>query len=203
MPDKKKDALAVAKRPKSGLYSWVNSKKLPRGRTFQVVRRELSQLRDELVQAHGGKTISPDAQILVDSVVEGLGVQKILGLYIRTYGVVDGQSAKRGRLELSPILSKNWISYGNLVRCGLVALKEIDRDRQDTSGEDVLTYAARVYPDAPPEPREGAQGVEKPPVMPQDERSPEDSPDTTDISDAPTGGEINDKGDDDNGRQTV
>ena len=132
MPDKtKKDALgAPGGRVKHGIYSWVNSKKLPRGRTFQAVRRELSQLREELIQTHGGEAITPDAQILVDSVVEGLGVQKILGLYIRQYGVVDGQSAKRGRLELSPILSKNWISYGNLVRQGLLALKEIEKDRQ-------------------------------------------------------------------------
>jgi len=192
MPDKtKKDALAApGGRVKSGLYSWVNSKKLPRGRTFQAVRRELGHLREELVQAHGGKTISPDARILVDSVIEGLGVQKILGLYIRQYGVVDGQSAKRGRLELSPILSKNWISYGNLVRCGLVALKEIEKGRQDAGVEDVLTYAARVYPDPPPEAPEVA---DKGPRIAQDGRSPEDASGTTDNSDNTPGGEIDDK----------
>jgi len=45
-------------------------------------------------------------------------------------GVVDGQSAKRGRLELSPILSKNWISYGNMVRLAILALKELDAQKQ-------------------------------------------------------------------------
>jgi len=63
-------------------------------------------------------------------IVEALGVQKLLGLYVRKYGVVDSQSAKRGRLELSPILSKNWISYGNTVRQPILALKELDARKQ-------------------------------------------------------------------------
>jgi len=62
--------------------------------------------------------------------VEALGVQKLLGLYVHKYGVVDSQSAKRGRLELSPILSKNWISYGNTVRQPILALKELDARKQ-------------------------------------------------------------------------
>jgi len=114
------------KRPRSGLYSWVSSKKLPQGRAFQAIRRELTAMRGELVAQHGGERITPDAAILVDSVVEALGVQKLLGLYVRKYGVIDAREAKRGRLELSPILSKNWISYGNSVRQGILALKELD-----------------------------------------------------------------------------
>jgi hypothetical protein len=160
MPDKtKRDALAPpVRRVRSGIYSWVNSKKLPRGRTFQVVRRELSHLREDLVQAHGGETITPDAQILVDSVVEGLGVQKILGLYIRQYGVIDGQSIKQGRLELSPLLSRNWIGYSNVVRMGILALKEIDKGRQASSQADIeaiLTSYSRVDE---PEAAQGGQG---------------------------------------------
>jgi len=153
MPDKtKKDALTATERqPKHGLYSWIDSKRLPRGRAFQKVRRELGRLREELVQAHGGDAISPDARILVDSVIEGLGVQKVLGMYVREYGVIDGRAAKRGQLELMPILAKNWVSYGNTVRQGLLALKEIEKGRQDTGAEDVLAYVARVYPDKPPE----------------------------------------------------
>ena len=165
-----------------GIYSWVSSKKLPHSRSFQAIRRDLSVMREELIRQHGGGKISPDAAILVDSVIEALGVQKILGLYIRQYGVVDGQSAKRGRLELSPILSKNWISYGNLVRCGLVALKEIDRDRPDTSGEDVLAYVARVYPEDKPQ-GQGAQDAEKRATSPVEPRSPGSAPDSTDNSD--------------------
>jgi len=121
---------------RSGLYSWVKSKRLPRARAFIKIRRELSILGDDLVQQHGGEKITPDALILVDSIVEALGVQKLLGLYIRKYGVIDEQSAKAGRLELNPILAKNWISYGNTVRQALLALKEITAARE---AEEVLS----------------------------------------------------------------
>jgi hypothetical protein len=132
MPDtKKKDALAISKTAKHGLYSWVSNKRLPKGQAFQFIRRELTQLGEELKKAHGGEAITPEARILVDSIVEGLGVQKILGLYVRKYGVIDGQSAKRGRLELSPILSRNWIGYANVVRQGILALKEVDQGREE------------------------------------------------------------------------
>jgi len=113
-----------------GIYSWVSSKKLPHSRSFQAIRRDLSVMREELIRQHGGGKISPDAAILVDSVIEALGVQKILGLYVRKFGVVDRQAAKRGRLELTPILSKNWISYGNTVRQAILALKELDARKQ-------------------------------------------------------------------------
>lgn len=167
MPDKKKRYALTAPpggRTKHGLYSWVNSKKLPRGRTFQVVRRELSHLREDLVQEHGGEKIAPDSRILVDSVIEGLGVQKILGLYVREYGVIDGEAAKRGRLELMPILARNWIAYANCVRQGILALKEIDKGNQ-AAGPDVLTYIAAF--DAQKEAQDAKEG----PVEAKGERS--------------------------------
>jgi hypothetical protein len=147
MPDtKKKDALAPTdKRTKHGLYSWVSNKRLPKGQAFQFIRRELTQLGEELKEAHGGDAITPEARILVDSIVEGLGVQKILGLYVRKYGVIDGQAARRGRLELSPILSKNWIGYANVVRRGILALKELEKDRQRDHGGPTLEAIRAEY----------------------------------------------------------
>lgn len=141
MPDKREvpGAALAKRRPRSGLYSWVNSKKLPQGRAFQAVRRELAGLRDDLLSEYGGEDkVAPDARILIDSVIEGLGVQKLVGLYIRKYGVIDAQSAKRGRLELSPILARNWISYGNTVRQGIVALRDLEAR---TRPEPVLSVA--------------------------------------------------------------
>lgn len=138
-----------AVRAKHGLTSWVNSKRLPQGKGFQAVRRELSRLREDLIRAHGGEKIGPDAAILVDSVVEALGVQKLLGLYVRKYGVVDAQSAKRGRLELSPVLGKNWISYQNSVRQGILALRELEKGRQAAPQADIeaiLTSYSRPAP---------------------------------------------------------
>lgn len=140
MPNKHN--LPAKRQPRHGIYSWVNSKKIPSGRAFQAVRRELGLMREELAQAHGGEKITPDAEILVDSVIEALGVQKLLGLYVRKYGVVDGQAAKRGRLELSPILAKNWISYGNTVRQALLALRELDKGGGKDDGPDLASIVA-------------------------------------------------------------
>lgn len=139
MPDNdQKAALAVAdkaarsprKNAKSGLYSWVNSKRLPGGRAFTKTRRELALLREELIRERGGKDkVTAGELVLIDSVVEGLGVQKLLGHYVRKYGVIDSQAAKRGSLELSPVLSRNWIAYSNVVRQGLLALDELRKNR--------------------------------------------------------------------------
>jgi len=194
MPDNKKDAL-TRRYVKHGIYSWVDSKRLPRGRAFQKVRRELAQLREDLVQAHGGDTIGPDAMILVDSVVEALGVQKICTLYLREYGVIDGQAAKQKRLELSPILGKNFVSYANVVRQGVLALKEIEKGRQPDNGPTIQTIIAEFDEQA-----EKAKGTApEGPERPVEARSPESAPDTTDNSDNAPGGEIDDragKGDD-------
>lgn len=45
-------------RAKHGIYSWVHSKRLPQGRAFTKTRRELGQLRTELVNRHGGEAIT-------------------------------------------------------------------------------------------------------------------------------------------------
>jgi hypothetical protein len=118
-------------RAKHGIHSWVDSKRLPRGRAFTKTRRELGALRMALIERRGGdEKITPEELILIDSVIEALGVQKLLGLYVKQYGVVDGQSARRGRLELSPILSKNWIGYANVVRQAILALESLKRNAQ-------------------------------------------------------------------------
>jgi hypothetical protein len=172
MPEKqKKDALAPTdKRVRHGLRSWVNSKRVPYGRTFQVVRRELAVLQEDLIQQHCGKDITPDARILVDSVIEGLGVQKLLGLYVRKYGVIDNRAAKQGRLELSPILGKSWVAYSNVVRQGILALKELEKDRQGDHGGPTLEAIRAEYEvqaeDAPGSAQEGQTEADEGQVRP-------------------------------------
>lgn len=63
MPDKpKKDDLAtVSGQAEHGIYSWVNSKKVPGERAFQAVRRELEAKRERLIERHGGEDITPEA----------------------------------------------------------------------------------------------------------------------------------------------
>jgi hypothetical protein len=132
--------------PKHNLYSWIDSKRMPEGRSFQRIRQELAWLRTELIEVHGGdEEISPAARIMVDSVIESLGVQKMMTLYCRKFGMVDQHAAHQGRLELSPILGKNYVSYGNSVRQGLLALKELSEKREgaEMTPIEILAEAVR------------------------------------------------------------
>jgi hypothetical protein len=159
----KKDALAPRKRwPKHGLYSWIDSKRVPEGRAFQAVRRELGHLRTELIEAHGGEKITPDQRILIDSVVEALGIQKLSSLYLRRYGVIDGVAAGAGRLELNPILGKNWLAFGNTVRQGVLALAELERARkqEDPGPTPIEILAEAVRDEESQQPAPGDPGVD-------------------------------------------
>jgi hypothetical protein len=104
---------------------------MPSGRAFVKIRRELSRLREDLIEQYGGDKVSPQAVILIDSVIEALGVQKLQGLYIRKAGIIRQDSLEAGNLELHSILGKNWISYANVVRQGLMALRELGAPHEE------------------------------------------------------------------------
>jgi hypothetical protein len=107
------------------LYSWVSKKSLPSRWAFKVIRQELGRMRADLIAEYGGDKVSPQAIILIDSVVEALGVQKLQGLYIRKAGIIRQDSLKAGNLELHSMLGRSWVAYANVVRQGLMALKEL------------------------------------------------------------------------------
>jgi len=132
-------------RAKHGIHNWVDSRRLPKGRAFAKTRRELGQIRTALIERRGGdEKITPEDLILIDSVIEALSVQKFLGLYVKQYGVVDERSAKRGRIELSPILSRNWVAYANVVRQAILALESLKRDHQDDGALTIRQIIAEV-----------------------------------------------------------
>jgi hypothetical protein len=195
---------AKVTRAKHGIHSWVDSKRLPRGRSFAKTRRELGQLRTALIERRGGDSkITPEELILIDSVIEALGVQKLLGLYVKQYGIVDGQSAKRGRLELTPILSKSWVSYANVCRQAILALKEIGKGQQTGSQaeiEAILTsYSRQDEAEAAGGPAQGQGGGPfvatddaGGPCSGKDGLSPGDQAKDVDDKDALSGGENQD-----------
>ena len=165
MPEDKNNSLVLTVPPgplkrrttkaKHGIYSWVDSKRLPQGRAFEKTRRELATLRTTMIEQRGGdEKITPEELILIDSVVEALGVQKLLGIYTKKYGIIDGQSVKRERLELSPILGKNWVGYANVVRQAVLALEQLKASRgHNPEGPDLnaiqAEYEVQPAEDAP------------------------------------------------------
>lgn len=140
MPEEEKNKLPLVlkkaqgkrcARARSGVYSWISSKRIPQGRTFQKIRRELSIERErfeaEHLDSHG--EVPPGTQALIDGTIEAEGVVKLIGLYLRRQGVVDGAAAKRGSLELSPLLARSWVTYQNCIRQNVVVLEEMKRAR--------------------------------------------------------------------------
>ncbi len=157
---RKDDALGRPRKrwPKSGLYSWVDSKRMPTTRGFKAIRQDLGRLREGLIEQHGGEGgIAPDARVLVDQIVEAVGVQKILGAYIRKFGLVDGAAAAEGRLEVCPAVGRNWISFSNTARQAILALRELERGRRELPQHEIAEAILTSYSrEEPPVETEGA-----------------------------------------------
>jgi hypothetical protein len=163
--------------------------------------KEVSLVRERLITKYGGDKIEPDVLAMVDSAAKAMMIQELCTIYIKRAGIMRKDSLNAGNLELHSVLAKSYASYANLVRLSLEAAARLaDRKPPDAGVEDVLTYAARVYPeDKPPAPGAAETG----PEAPQDGRSGEGKANDADNSDDALEGESIDKGDDDNGRQTV
>ncbi|MEN6560671.1 MAG: hypothetical protein ABFD52_07845 [Acidobacteriota bacterium] len=124
----KNEAVELAKkgRVRHGIISWIDNKRVPSGRAFTQVRKDLQRLRDELIERHGGPDkITPEAAMLVESLIEAQGVIKLATLYIRKAGVLRQDSLKHGALELHPILGKSLIAYTNTIRQNCLALETL------------------------------------------------------------------------------
>lgn len=172
---------ALERLPRKGthhIYSFLDRRRLPKGRAFTRTRRELAQVRDELIAENGGEGATTTARVLIDNVCEGLAVQKLIGMYLRQYGILDGQAAAAGRVELAPVLGKNFVSYANMVRQGIMALEELKKGRQvppQAEIEAILTSYSRA--DSPGEAGPEGQGEATAPAPQFEPADPgEDSP---------------------------
>jgi hypothetical protein len=160
---------------KHGTYAYLAGGKLPSGRAWKRVQAEISTLRAELIKQYGGDKIQPSVLCLLESAIEGLTIQKLSTLYVKKAGILRRDALKDGDLSLHSVLSGQFISYANLVRLNLEAAARLaDRKPMDPGAEDVLTYAARVYPEDKPPAQEDA---EKRPESDVEARSSEGMPD--------------------------
>lgn len=121
------------KRPakaRHGVYSWLRSKRGTTDRASKATIREVGKLMGEFEAEHtvDGK-ISPGARALIMGTCEAEGVVMLIGTYLRKYGVLDNRAAKRGTLELTPLLSKSWLAYQNTIRQNVLALEQLKASR--------------------------------------------------------------------------
>jgi len=139
MPESPKNTLPLVvprtsgKRPakaRHGVYSWLRSKRGTTDRASKATIREVGKLMGEFEAEHtvGGK-ISPGARALIMGTCEAEGVVMLIGTYLRKYGVLDNRAAKRGTLELTPLLSKSWLAYQNTIRQNVLALEQLKASR--------------------------------------------------------------------------
>jgi hypothetical protein len=136
--------------------------------------KEVSLIRDRLVAKYGGDRIEPDVLAMVDSAAKAMMVQELCSLYIKRYGILRRDSLNEGNLELHSVLAKSFASYANLARLSLEAAARLAGIRVEQNEPDILTYIKTF--DA----QKAAQEAEKPPTMPQDERSRVDEGTDTD-----------------------
>jgi len=155
-------ASKASKKPDSrvrhGVYSWLRSKRGTTDRASKATMREVGKLLEEFEAEHqvDGK-LSPGARALIRGTCEAEGVVMLIGLYLRKYGVLDNRAAKRGTLELTPLLSKSWLAYQNTIRQNVLALEQLKASRGHSLEGPSLDAIRADYEVQPVE--EGPKGV--------------------------------------------
>jgi len=189
----KDEAIALAelgfkvsdRKVKHGINAWINQRRLPGGRRFREIRRQMGVLKRQMIKDYGGEQIRPEALILIDGIFDDLGIRMLTALYIRRVGPVSQKSIKEGALALHPLLGSNWLGYGNAITRSLLALKEfMPHAKSQVELEAYLTSFSRV---------DEAKQAEEAPQVAQDGRTSGDARDRVDGEDKTPVGEIQDK----------
>jgi hypothetical protein len=102
---------------KHGIKGYLNSDRLPSGRSRKRVQREVVKIREALVEQYGGaEKFQPAIQALVEPAIEGLITKRLSGLYVKKAGIFWADGPAKGKFELHLILGGQFISYAKLVR---------------------------------------------------------------------------------------
>jgi hypothetical protein len=128
-----------------GIYGWLRTGKInPSVRGFKRLQRYLRDIEKNLTADLGGvESISAAQEILIKSTVQALGVLLLAGAYTQRYSILDPAKARRGILELQPVLGRSYIAFLNTIRCNLVALG-LDRKKAEEA-LDLGKYLSQTY----------------------------------------------------------
>lgn len=104
-----------AKRQSHGIYSYLNSGKLPSGRAYKRAQRQIDELRKQLIEMYGGEeNIRPDIRILVEGAITSATIQLLCQTYLKKSGIFRQDSLKQGDLALHSVLQKGFSTYAAL-----------------------------------------------------------------------------------------
>ena len=145
---------------KHGINTWLRAGKVnPSIRGHRKLEAYLRGIELDLIEQQGGQDkLTAGKEILIKSTVEAYGVVILASMYCKKQGILRPDMARRGVIELQPVMGKQVIAFWNLIRQNL-SLLGLDRKR----AEAILTpfeIAEKIdrEKDEGHSPHEGGQG---------------------------------------------
>jgi len=138
--DTKSTDIVKKRRVRHGLYSWLKTGRInPSIRGHKRLQRYLREIEVDLIRDLGSEENLTTAQeVLVKTTVQAYGCLLLAGAYTQRYSILRPDQARKGILELQPVLGKQFIAFLNTVRQNLLALGLDRKEREPLSLEDVI-----------------------------------------------------------------
>lgn len=105
---------------KHGAYSLARTKKVPSIRGVRALARYLDQMKVNLERATPDLNVKKE--LLIGQVIKTEEKLCLIDMWIRKTGVLHPDRAKRGLLELQPVLAHSYLGFMNSQRLALMAL---------------------------------------------------------------------------------
>jgi hypothetical protein len=131
---------------KTGISTWLRTGKVnPSIRGHKKLQKYLRDIEADLIKDLGGRESLTTAQeILVKATIEAYGVLLLAVMYCKKYSVLRPDQARKGIIELQPVLGHQFLAFLNTLRQNLVALG-LGKKADETL--DLKKYIAEHYPD--------------------------------------------------------
>lgn len=145
----------------TGIYSWLRTGKInPSIRGYKRLQKYLSDIERDLIAEQGGpENMTTAKEVLIKATVQAYGVLLLAGSYTKKYSILRPDSARKGILELQPVLGHQFIAFLNTIRQNLVVLG-IEK-RQVEEALDLGKYIENKYGKGPERPQDGRSGPGK------------------------------------------
>jgi hypothetical protein len=160
----------------TGIKLWLKSGKInPSVRGHRRLQAYLKATEESFIRDMGGPGMMTTAQeVLLKATLQAYGVLLLAGAYCQKYSILRPDQARRGVIELQPVLSTQYVAFLNSIRQNLVVLG-VDRRKVDEALDVTAYIQARDAQRAPGE----AKGAVRRAERPQDGRSAADGIGTT------------------------
>jgi hypothetical protein len=109
---------------KHGISTWLRTGKVnPSIRGHKKLQKYLRNIEADLIKDLGGlENLTTAQEILVKGTIEGYGVLLLAIMYCKKYSVLRPDQAKKGVIELQPVLGHQFLSFLNVLRQNFVVL---------------------------------------------------------------------------------